>query len=112
MQEGWLRNAERGWGRALSRAAFGTAPEGAAFSFWAPRALRTGSGSDRREAGGTDKSRSLAPHAILCHRLVRGAELVGGIAHDRVDDRLSCVRTASDIYCGQGGKARATIVLA
>src|SRR3546814_19915077 len=64
MRDG-CEKAEQGWGRALSRAASGGAPEGAAFAFWVPPALRTGSGPARREDGGAAKSRPLAPQALL-----------------------------------------------
>lgn len=66
------RKAERGLGRARSRPAFGGAPAGAAFLFWAPHALPNDSGSDRRGAAGTDRPRSRAPHALLCRRLCGG----------------------------------------
>ena len=66
------RKAERGWGRARSRPAFGGAPAGAAFLFWAPHARPNDSGSDRRGAAGTDRPRSRAPHALLCRRLCGG----------------------------------------
>src|SRR3546814_14010579 len=51
MRDG-CEKAEQGWGRALSRAASGGALEAAAFSFWVPHALRTGSGrSEERRVG-------------------------------------------------------------
>lgn len=74
----WFGNAERGCGRALSRAS-GDALLRARPSCSGPRAhLRTGSGSDRREAGRSDRPRSLASHMILCRRFFRRCDLLSG----------------------------------
>lgn len=69
-------DAERGFGRALSRAS-GDALLRARLFCSGPRAhLRTGGGSDQREAGGSDRPRSLVSHMVLCRRLFRRCDLL------------------------------------
>ena len=69
---------ERGEKRNGAGVALGPAPPSAVllrarpFLFWAPRALPSGSGPDRRGDAGTDRPRSRAPHALLCRRLCGG----------------------------------------
>lgn len=74
----WFGDAERGCGRALSRAS-GDALLRARPSCSGPRAhLRTGGGSDQRARAETTDPVPAASHMVLCRRLFRRCDLLSG----------------------------------
>lgn len=71
-----------------------------------PAAGRTGA----KQAGPTSPGPWLRKRSLAAP-LFAVRNFSGGIAHDRVGDSLSCVRTTGDTYWRQGSELRATIVL-